>query len=149
MPISDSTYGAQVARIPARVLLSFQRTVAQGYDMSADDFDALREKLLHRKQELSARLERITANVRRGYQADSEERAKEMEDSEVVDALGNEAREEVKQITNALVRLDAGEYGICTRCGEPVDRDRLAVFPYAEDCIDCARESERGDTRRG
>ena len=88
--------------------------------MSKDEFQGVREALEAKKQELSTRLQRITRNVRRGYQADSEERAKEMEDHEVVDALGNEARDELKKITAALLRIDAGEYGTCLQCGEAI-----------------------------
>ena len=65
--------------------------------MNAVPHDDLRARMVAKKAELEARLDRITTNVRRGYDADSGERAKEMEDSEVVDALGNEAREEVQK----------------------------------------------------
>ena len=49
------------------------------------------EQLLQKKDELNARLARIHLNIRRPLDADSKERAKELEDQEVVDALGNEA----------------------------------------------------------
>lgn len=104
--------------------------------------DALRLQLESQKQELIARLERITANLRRGYHADSKERAKELEDSEVVDALGNEARQEIAKISAALERMDIGEYGVCNECGLDIDRGRLAAHPYARKCIDCARFEE-------
>jgi RNA polymerase-binding protein DksA len=110
--------------------------------MSADANAELRNKLEAKKQELEARLERITANLRRGYDADSKERAKELEDSEVVDALGNEARSEVAKISAALRRMDAGEFGFCAQCGEEISPQRLDVYPYADECIDCARMDE-------
>ena len=66
--------------------------------MSRAPNDQLRAELQAKKGELSLRLERITVNLRRGYNADSKEMAKELEDSEVVDALGNEAREEIAKI---------------------------------------------------
>jgi len=110
--------------------------------MPEDSYDALRQKLENKKQELGARLDRITANLRRGYHADSKERAKELEDSEVVDALGNEARAEMAKITAALQRIDAGEYGQCNDCGSDIDAGRLAAHPYARKCIDCARFEE-------
>ncbi len=66
--------------------------------MAKDLPDGLRDELLRKKDELTVRLERITANLRRGYEADSKERAKQLEDSEVVDALGNEARIELGSI---------------------------------------------------
>jgi len=103
----------------------------------------LREQLEAKKAELMARLDRITANLRRGYEADSKERAKQLEDSEVVDALGNEAREELAKITAALQRIDSGEFGICAECGATINPERLAAYPYAEECIECAEFSER------
>ena len=110
--------------------------------MSGESYDRLRRKLKDKKQELEGRLERITANLRRGYEADSKERAKQMEDNEVVDALGNEARTELVKIASALVRLDTGEFGNCTECGTEIQAARLAAYPYADECIDCARLDE-------
>ena len=110
--------------------------------MSEASYDALRKRLERKKNELYTRLERITANVRRGYEADSKERATQMEDNEVVDALGNEARAEIAKISAALARMDTGEYGICTECGAEIDHNRLEAYPYAHKCIDCARFGE-------
>jgi len=83
--------------------------------MQAESYDALRKELESKKAELTVRLERITENLRRGYHPDSKERAKELEDSEVVDALGNEARTEIRNISAALQRMEAGEYCICAK----------------------------------
>jgi DnaK suppressor protein len=112
--------------------------------MQAESYDALREELERKKAELTVRLERITNNLRRGYHPDSKERAKELEDSEVVDALGNEARAEIRNISAALQRMDAGDYGICIECGTDIEQGRIYAHPYAKQCIDCARlEEER------
>lgn len=105
--------------------------------------DELRQELLDKKSELTARLERISLNLQRGYNADSKEMAKELEDSEVVDALGNEARGEIAKITAALTRMDEGSFGFCTECGEPIDAKRVKAYPYADECIDCAKDGER------
>ena len=102
----------------------------------------LRSRLESKKSELTARLERITANVRRGLETDSKERAKQLEDSEVVDALGNEAREELKKISLALRRMDEGTYGTCADCGETIQPARIEAYPYASECIDCAKMGE-------
>ncbi|MCH8117417.1 MAG: TraR/DksA C4-type zinc finger protein [Proteobacteria bacterium] len=111
--------------------------------MHADPNEALRRRLEKQKRDLTARLDRITANVRRGYHADSKERAKEFEDREVVDALGNEARDEVAKITAALQRMESGNFGLCVECGARIDDARLQAHPYAEECIECARLEER------
>lgn len=98
--------------------------------------------LLTKKAELTERLDRITANVRRKLDADSKEQAKQLEDQEVVDALGNEAREELAKISAALMRLDNGTFGACANCGETIPADRLQAYPYAQECITCANVHE-------
>lgn len=108
----------------------------------------LRERLEKKRSELYARLEKITANLRRGLETDSKERAKQLEDSEVVDALGNEAREELKKISLALRYMDAGKYGLCSSCGSTIDRKRIEAHPYASECIDCATIGEEFRARR-
>ena len=104
--------------------------------------EELRQRLEKKKAELSTRLERITANVRRGYEADSKERAQQFENNEVVDALGNEARQEIAKISAALRRMDSGDYGLCVECGEQIASSRLEAYPYADECIDCAEFDE-------
>jgi RNA polymerase-binding protein DksA len=110
--------------------------------MPGANYDELRQVLQDKKQELTTRLEKIHANLRRGYEADSKERAKQLEDNEVVDALGNEAREELAKISTALQRLESGDYGLCVECGTPISEGRLNVYPYADECIDCAEFDE-------
>ena len=46
--------------------------------MSGADHAEIRQALEEKKQELTTRLERIHANLRRGYEADSKERAKSL-----------------------------------------------------------------------
>ena len=110
--------------------------------MEADWPDGLRERLENKKSELNTRLERIKANLRRGLETDSKERAKQLEDSEVVDALGNEARVELEKISRALRRMDAGIYGLCSNCGAAVGTKRIEAYPYASECIECATMQE-------
>ncbi len=116
--------------------------------MPADAHDGLQQQLELKKEELTVRLERITANLRRGYHADSKERAKELEDSEVVDALGNEARAEIGKISAALQRMKTGDFGVCVECGAEIERGRIDAYPYARECIDCARLGEERSARQ-
>lgn len=43
----------------------------------------------------------------------------------------------------ALARLEAGEYGRCSTCGEPIPPARLAAQPFAVRCIGCQERAER------
>jgi len=67
------------------------------------------------------------------------------DNSQEVDTLtGNVAMEqplksELTQVTNALKAIEAGKYGICSRCGQDIDQDRLIAYPGATQCQKCAR----------
>jgi RNA polymerase-binding protein DksA len=110
--------------------------------MDEKNQERLRHRLLQKRRELSARLERIRANLQRGLDADSAERAKQLEDSEVVDALGNDARMELRQIAATLRRMDDDKFGVCASCGSSIEDARLEAYPYANECVGCARASE-------
>ncbi|MGB5815213.1 MAG: TraR/DksA family transcriptional regulator, partial [Thermoanaerobaculia bacterium] len=62
--------------------------------------------------------------------------------SEVRDGLDDEAAAELNQVNDALARLDAGEYGNCKVCGNPIGEARLEALPYATLCIDDAEDAE-------
>ncbi len=54
-------------------------------------------------------------------------------------ALISQARMHLDAIEAALGRLEAGSYGRCQRCGQPISVERLAARPAAVTCITCAR----------
>jgi RNA polymerase-binding protein DksA len=110
--------------------------------MSRQIQERLREQLEQKRRDLTARLTRIHDNAQRGLDADSAERAKQLEDSDVIDTLGKEARLELLQIAATLRRMDDGQFGTCIACGVSIGDARLEAYPYAAECIDCAR---RGD----
>ncbi|MGX7681388.1 TraR/DksA family transcriptional regulator [Jatrophihabitans sp. DSM 45814] len=53
------------------------------------------------------------------------------------------AQAHLADIEAALVRLDAGRYGLCERCGENIAQERLALLPGARLCITCAARAKR------
>ncbi len=48
------------------------------------------------------------------------------------------AHDHVGEVRAALSRLDAGTYGICESCGQPIAPERLGARPIARLCIRCA-----------
>lgn len=103
-----------------------------------DTSGKIRGVLEKRLAELSGRAGRVQADLRRGHSRDSEDRASERENDEVLEGLDREGLRELEQIRAALGRLDRGTYGRCVRCGETIAEDRLMALPYASECIDCA-----------
>lgn len=55
--------------------------------------------------------------------------------------------DELRAVIDALGRLEAGNYGICRVCGQPIATERLRALPQTPLCIDCKSraESQRGD----
>jgi DnaK suppressor protein len=54
----------------------------------------------------------------------------------------------VAQIDAALVRLRAGQYGLCAACGETIPLERLRAVPFATLCVPCQSEREVKDRGR-
>ena len=52
-------------------------------------------------------------------------------------ALLAAARERIAEVDDALRRVDAGTYGTCERCGQPIAEERLAARPFARSCVAC------------
>lgn len=55
-----------------------------------------------------------------------------------------QAAARVEEVDQALERLDAGTYGTCEVCGQPIGAERLAARPSARACIRCASHGARG-----
>ncbi len=58
-------------------------------------------------------------------------------------ALTHNARELLEQNERAIARIQAGTYGNCDSCGEPIGKARLQAFPRATLCVSCKQREER------
>ena len=66
---------------------------------------------------------------------------------EIALRLGERSSKVVADIDQALLRMKEGNYGICTRCGEPINERRLEAVPTARYDAQCQAliESANGD----
>lgn len=62
--------------------------------------------------------------------------------SEVDFALMEMKSETLRQIDEALRRLEAGGYGVCAECGAEIAEARLKAVPFAQMCRDCQEAQE-------
>ncbi len=108
-------------------------------------YDEFKTKLIEMRAELSQRENQIEDDRRRHQQplnADSGERVVETENDEVLDALDAATLQQLQAIDDALARIDSGNYGICSDCGQTIAIQRLAAIPHTKLCIDCATRME-------
>lgn len=53
-------------------------------------------------------------------------------------------RKLLKEIDDAMGRIENGVYGICESTGKPIAKDRLEAKPWARYCVEYARMIENG-----
>ena len=87
------------------------------------------------RRELAA-LERRLASERQGESAETHVVAAHDAAAASLRASDTSARRDL--VADALARLASGEYGACSRCGEPIPYGRLLVMPEASHCLSCS-----------
>ncbi|MBI2068107.1 MAG: RNA polymerase-binding protein DksA [Deltaproteobacteria bacterium] len=75
--------------------------------------------------------------------ADEVDLASSESDQSMVLRLRDRERVLFKKIEKALQKIEAGEYGVCERCGEDIGLKRLEARPVTDLCIRCKEEEER------
>lgn len=58
-------------------------------------------------------------------------------------SLVNNLRDLIDRIDKALAKIEDGTYGLCDRCGKPIEKLRLKALPYANLCIKDKQAEER------
>jgi RNA polymerase-binding transcription factor len=53
-------------------------------------------------------------------------------------------RSNLHDVDRALAKMQAGTYGICERCGNPISPERLEAIPWATLGIDCKQKGIAG-----
>jgi DnaK suppressor protein len=120
---------------------------------SKRELDELRERLLAERTELEEQLSTIEEQSFANSQSDIS--GEVSFDEENADAgtftfererdlsIENNVRDLLGKIGRALGRMDEGTYGICSRCGKPIEKARLKALPYVDLCIKDAQAQSR------
>ncbi|HVR74529.1 MAG TPA: TraR/DksA family transcriptional regulator, partial [Planctomycetota bacterium] len=100
----------------------------------ADRLDAIRKVLQKKRSDLvdqqATQLNALYAPDKH-HLADLEEMASDTTDTDSLCAIVDLGSSTIEQIDGAIERIGDGTYGICERCEEPIDPDRLEVLPFA------------------
>ena len=63
--------------------------------------------------------------------------------------LGEQDRERLIQVEEALYLIENGGYGTCKLCEEPIPEARLKVIPFAQHCVSCLSVIEQDQKNNG
>ncbi len=111
------------------------------------------ERLAHFKKILLAQLREQPEQFRNDQAAAlefSDDGVKDSSDMSVMDVSkelafrqGDRESQMVADIDQALMRIKEGSYGVCTRCGKPIDERRLEALPTARFDAECQARLEQ------
>jgi DnaK suppressor protein len=129
----------------------------RGHDLHNRN-QGLRQLLEHRRSQIQQRLEGRVNGIRAGRASGVTSgvldliEMSEVHGQEDLDyALAELDGEMLRRIDETLRRLEAGAYGTCVDCGEPIAASRLQALPFAVRCCSCEKtreaEHDREQTR--
>ncbi len=75
--------------------------------------------------------------------ADATDEAARLTTKQIILNLGEQGREKLKLIDEALERIEDGSYGTCQRCEKSIPEARLKLVPFAQYCVACLDEIEK------
>jgi DnaK suppressor protein len=108
---------------------------------------AYRDRLLERRESLFSQVTEAELSSReRDAEAtqDPADMAANAYTKELLISMSANDRRLLELIDEALRRVEAGEFGECVNCGEPVHEKRLDAVPWARYCVKCQDLQERG-----
>jgi len=106
------------------------------------------EKLKGEREQALLELARLREALKIEVDPDADEGDPDLVEREKVMALVQGLERKLELIDYALRQAQEGTYGICERCGEPIDPARLEIVPEATLCVRCKAIIER-QTRLG
>src|SRR5690606_36029694 len=77
----------------------------------------------------------------RTHLADIEEVSETSQSDHLYEIIGPQDAT-LHQIDIALEKIEAGSYGYCEECSQPIPRARLEALPFASYCVPCQRQQE-------
>ena len=102
-----------------------------------------RQSLEAERKQLLARLESLREAIQVEVDTDPEEGDPDLSERDKNLTLMAALESELASVEDALRAMRLGKYGICDRCGEAIDPERLEVRPEATHCVRCQAELER------
>jgi DnaK suppressor protein len=106
------------------------------------------ERLLQEQAQLEEELRHLRELMQSEVDIEPDEGDTEVFEREKNAALIAVLETRLQDVQMALRSIEKGSYGICTRCGKPIEPGRLEVKPDATLCVKCQEEVERL-SRRG
>jgi DnaK suppressor protein len=104
-----------------------------------DQITEARARLLVERAEVQMELETLTSRLETKGDYELGEGDPMIYQWELNLAMRDRAQQHLAEIEEVLEQLEMGIYGLCERCGKPIEPERLAVLSHTTVCSQCAR----------
>lgn len=127
-------------KLTAREMKKYRKALLELRDKVVDGINFLSGDNLNRSQ-------RDSSGDLSGYSLHMADQGTDNYDREFALNLVSSEQDILYEIDEAIRRVDAGTYGLCEATGEPIERARLDVLPYARLSVVAQSEMEKGKKR--
>jgi RNA polymerase-binding protein DksA len=113
--------------------------------MDQNTLNIIKNDLLNEREKVLKEIDKITGNEGRAvlkvkfpdYGTKTDEQAQEIDEYTKNLATEKVLVTTLRDIDNALNRIEKGSYGTCKYCHQPIGKKRLLARPVASTCIEC------------
>jgi len=115
--------------------------------LTQKDLSLIKKFLLEKKVSIMNKLNSrklAETDTEIGDEADTASQNNEREIQFELDEISSMA---IKDIDNALTKLNAGSFGLCECCGCNISVKRLQAMPWGRYCIECQTEAEKNSAK--
>ena len=121
--------------------------------MNKRDMKKFQKLLLSEREHLSKEIKTIEANTLEagGHEASGDltsfaEAGTDNNERDTALRVASGESEWLRDVNEALVRIEEGDYGVCEGCKEDIPVKRLEVYPSARYCVECQAKIEKDGT---
>jgi len=119
--------------------------------MDQETIQEFQKQLEEKKEQLLAQLAGVSRKVEGegnnfeasypnyGDPASIEDSANEVADYTTNLSFERDLENELRAVEKALQRVTEGKYGVCTYCGQDIERERLKIRPESTSCVSCKK----------
>ena len=111
--------------------------------MNADARSETISKLEIERDQVLERLKSLRVSLKEEVEPATDEGYPDVYEREKNLALLQRLEQKLESLERALRLQTKGDYGICERCGKPIDPERLEALPDTTVCLPCKQEIER------
>ena len=114
--------------------------------LNQDDLERFKVRLLEERRKILNDIEKLVQEsnaLGKDGTPDIGDEASDLSSRQLLLSLNEADRKKLREIDEALERIEESTYGICEECGEPISPKRLEVKPTAIYCVECKSRLEQ------